>query len=78
MTNTTKHDVEIPCKTLCKTQCNKLAKLCAKATTIYNIRAKLPTFPHQFTTKSQPFTQPPTSILQLIYPLFHQAYYNNY
>ena len=71
-------DVEITCKTFCKTQCNKTAKLCAKLTTIYNICAKPTTFSHFPTTNSQLFAQPPTSGLQLIYPLFHQAYYYNY
>ena len=71
-------NVEISCKTICKTQCNKIAKLCVNPNTHSQPRVKLTIFPHFPTTKSQLFTQPRTPILQLFYPLFHVAYYYNY
>ena len=70
--------VEIPCKTTCKTQCNKYVKLCVNPTNPTTRCAKQPVFRHFFTTNTPPFTQPPTPIVQLFYPLFHQAYYYNY
>ena len=70
--------VEIPCKTTCKTQCKLLAKLCVNFTPTITHRVKLNLSHHIFTITPPAFTQPPTSGLQLIFPLFHQAYYYNY
>ena len=71
-------DVEIPCKTICKTPCINIAKLCVNylPTTTHCVN---PLFSHfLLTTISQAFTQHSTPIFQLSFPLFHPAYYYNY
>ena len=70
--------VENPCITLCKTPCILLVKFCANLHASTTTRVKLPQF-HFFITHFTPsYPQPPTPIVQLFYPLFHQAYYYNY
>ena len=74
--NTTAN-VEIPCKTLCKTQCINIVKLCANLlfTTTGCVN---PPFSHHFPThKTQTFTHNSTPIPNQSFPLFHQAYYYN-
>ena len=79
MTNlTTTENVEIPCKTICKTPCISIAKLCANYLLI-TIHCVNPPFSHfLLTTISQAFTQHSAPIFQLSFPLFHLAYYYNY
>lgn len=53
----TTQDVEIPCKTFCKTRCISNVKLCANPIKKASLCAKRHLFPHFFTHKSQTFTQ---------------------
>lgn len=70
--------VEITCKTTCKTPCINQAKLCANPTNQLP-SVQNPPFTHNNTLCFSPtFTHHATSIVQLFYPLFHQAYYYNY
>ena len=79
MTNPTiTNNVEITCKTTCKTQCINIANLCAKflLTTTHCVYP-----PHShflLTAISHAFTQLPTPGLKATFPLFHLAYYYNY
>lgn len=50
-------DVEIMCKTLCKTLCILKAKLCVNPTKSTTVCAKQHPFPQLFTHKPQAFTQ---------------------
>ena len=69
--------VEIQCKTLCKTRCINIVKLCVKFLfTITN--CVNPPFSHHFpTTNSQTFTHNSAPVPNQSFPLFHQAYYYN-
>jgi hypothetical protein len=71
-------NVEIMCKTLCKTPCKYQVKLCEKLTPLSKSCVN-PLLSHAFPTILPPtFSQPSAPIVQLFYPLFHQAYYYNY
>ena len=70
--------VENSCITFCKSPCKLLAKLCVNPTHSTTLCVKPPQF-HFLPALSTPsYPQPPTSGVQLFYPLFHQAYYYNY
>ena len=70
-------NVEIQCKTLCKTQCINIVKLCANLL-FNNTSCVNPPFSHHFPTyKTQTFTHNPTPVPHQSFPLFHQAYYYN-
>ena len=53
----TTQNVEISCKTLCKTLCILKAKLCANPMKSTTMCVKQRFFPHLFTHKPQAFTQ---------------------
>lgn len=71
-------NVEIVCKTICKNSCIFLVKLCVQLPTSTKSCVN-PPLSHFFPTITPPtYSQPPTPIVQLIYPLFHRAYYHYY
>ena len=71
-------NVEISCKTICKTPCISAAKLCVYFATTATPRVKLCFSPLFHTTFTPSFAQHLTSSIQLTFPLFHRAYYYNY
>ena len=73
-----KRNVEISCKTPCKTQCNSTAKLCVKLLFTFTTCEYPLVFHYLLTFIPYSFTQITTSISKQSFPLFHQAYYNNY
>ena len=77
MTNYPKN-VENPCITFCKSPCKLLAKLCANPPHSTILCVKPLQIHHLPALSTPPYPQPPTSSVQLFYPLFHQAYYYNY
>jgi len=71
-------NVEILCKSPCKTLCISGAKFCSKLPHTHQISAKLH-FPTYFSRSSHQLSHSLlTPVVQLFYPLFHNPYYYNY
>ena len=70
--------VENSCITFCKSPCKLLVKIRANLPLSATQCAKPPQFHRLLALSTPPYPQSPTPNVQLIYPLFHQAYYYNY
>ena len=70
--------VEIPCKTIWKSSCKYREEKCVKLSSVNKICAKNNLFTNFYNIIHQLFNSIPTTIFKLIFPLFHNPYYNNY
>lgn len=71
-------NVEIMCKSLCKSLCSFVEKNCVQLSLYNNSCVKTYLFTHFSRLSHRPFHNLIISIIKLFYPLFHNPYNNNY